>query len=542
MIKAKPPKGRPAMNRKIASFALLFFLILFASLSAQTEEPIKETVSVINVEVPVRVFSDGQSVPGLAREDFQVFEDGKPQVINGFHVFHKKINAAPETAEPAAPAQQPAGRYFVLIFRTYSCSEELEKGLQYLFDNVLRPQDQVLVMAGSRSLMFERLASDPEAHVKVLELVRSESRSAHNRTLNYLRSIEQNLNITQFRMKLKSRGNMNPDYLHEFLKSYLQAWQDFKRRYLTLELDKFYYFSRHLERIRKEKWVLNFYQLEQFPQIALGSDIEREINTYISNMEESQSPTLIAQGRILRKLQQSIEMEMKVTRDFPAEEASKLFYKVNATFHSFFMRAFYDAGNPELEFHSVASDIENSLRSLTEATGGTLVSSNDIETSLASIGEKADDYYLLTYEPTNAKKIGKIKVTVKDKKYKVLYDNNIRADYINEYLKKRDRENPSVKITELSFQKKKLSFVIRDFSLARIKGETAGLLMVRIRIMNDREQSLFDQSKSLKSAKKTFSLSLDFDFLASGKYDIIVDVLDQVSGKNCSEVIQPLVE
>ncbi|MBE0665387.1 MAG: hypothetical protein IH584_06150, partial [Candidatus Aminicenantes bacterium] len=362
------------------------------------------------------------------------------------------------------------------------------------------------------------------------------------RTLNFLRSIEQSLNMNKFRMAIGGRAALSADYLTNFLDSYLRAWQDFKRRYLSLELDKFYYFSRHLERIRKEKWVLNFYQLEQFPQIALGSEIERELNSYIGTLEESMNPTLIGQGRILKKLLQSIEMEMKVTKDFPAEEASKLFYKVNATFHSFFMRAFYDAGNPELEFHNVASDIENSLRALTEATGGTLISSNDVEASLATIGGKTDDYYLLTYEPTNAKKIGKLKVTVKDKKFKVLYDNNIRADYINEYLKKRDRENPSVKITELSFQKKQLAFVIRDYSQAKLKGETSGLLMVRIRIKNDREQSLFDQSKSLKSAKKTFSLSLDFDFLAAGKYDIIIDVLDQVSGKTCTEVIQPLVK
>ena len=65
---------------------------------------------------------------------------------------------------------------------------------------------------------------------------------------------------------------------------------------------------------------------------------------------------------------------------------------------------------------------------------------------------------------------------------------------------------------------------------------------IRIRIKNSESQTLFDQSKALRAPKKTFSLSLNFNFLTAGKYDIIVDVLDQVSGKTCTEIIQPLVE
>ena len=143
---------------------------------------------------------------------------------------------------------------------------------------------------------------------------------------------------------------------------------------------------------------------------------------------------------------------------------------------------------------------------------------------------------------TNAKKIGKIKVTVKDRRFKVLYDNNIRADYINDYLQKKEAATPSVKIRELSFSGKKLSFVISDFSLTAIKGAASGMLSVRIRIKNAEEQSVFDQSKNIQASKKTLTLSMEFAFLTAGKYDVIVDVLDQVSNKTCTEVIQPSVE
>jgi VWFA-related protein len=536
------------MNAMKRMTVFLASLALISPLAAQTQEPIKETVSVINVEVPVRVFSDGQSVSGLTKDDFEITEGGKVQQINGFYFFHKKIN--PEAAPPAGvnPAQQqPAGRYFVLVFRIYQYNEDLEKGLQYLFEKVFRPEDQLLVMANNRTLSFDHLGADAEAQGKIREVLRSESLSARNQLLNYVHSIEQNLNMAQFKMKLRNAGrggggyDAGPDYLENFLQSYLMAWKDFKRHYLSLELDKFYYFAKHLEKIRKEKWVLNFYQLEQFPQIALGSETENQLRNYFRNLQESENPTLIAQGRSLEKLLQSIDMEMNVAKDFPAEEASKLFYKVNATFHSFFMRVFTDMDSSELQFRQVATDIENGLRELTRTTGGTLAASNDVAAGLAAVSEKTDDYYMLTYEPANPKKIGKIKVTVKNKKYKVLYDDNMRADYISEYLAKKDAESPSVKIKELAFKDGKLSFVITDFSMAKVKGETTGVLSVRIRVLTAGQQSVFDQTKSLQAAKSKISLSLGFNSLAAGRYDIIVDVLDQVSGRTCTEIIQPLV-
>jgi selenocysteine lyase/cysteine desulfurase len=49
-----------------------------------------------------------------------------------------------------------------------------------------------------------------------------------------------------------------------------------------------------------------------------------------------------------------------------------------------------------------------------------LTSSNEIDAALEAVKEKADDFYMLTYEPTHAKKVGKIKVTVREKKFKVL--------------------------------------------------------------------------------------------------------------------------
>jgi hypothetical protein len=525
---------------------LLTSLFLLDPLRGQEEEIIREAVSVINVEVPVRVFFHGQSVPGLVKDEFQIFEDRKPQTINGFYALHKQMKSA--AAGPATEQRMP-GRYFVLVFRIYDCNRQLENGVVKLFNDIFLPDDQVLVMANTQVQFFERLGDDDQAQAKILELLKNESRKAFNQMLATLTSIERVVNISKFKMTLRDaqtkiqidKGILQ-DYIKGFLQTYLDAWREFKRLYLALDIDKYYYFSRHLEKVKREKWVLNFYQLEMFPQIAINSDIERSLSNFLDSLRSSEDPTASAYVSMITQLLNDIRKEMNVSNSFPAEEVSKLFYKVNATFHSFFIRTFKDTDNSELQFKNVATDIENSLRDLTRKTGGELLASADLQQSLDTLALKTDDYYMLTYEPANPKKVGKIKVEVKNQKYDVLYDNNIRADYINEYLQRKEAETPSVKIRGLVFKNKKLSFSIEDFSQTKIKGETLGMLTVRIRIKNSQEQIFLDQSKSLQASKKPLSLSLGFNSLSAGKYDIIVDVLDQVSDKSCTEVIQPLLD
>ena len=525
---------------------ILVCLSFPAAVAGQAEEPIKEAVSVVNVEVPVRVLDGGKSVLGLGRDDFQIFENNKPQAINGFYTLHKQMRAA----DPSAAAESaPRGRYFVLVFRTYDWNRQMQDGLDTLFGEILRPDDQLLVMSNTSALSFERLGDDDQARDKVEELLKGESQKAFNQLLVVLRGIEREVDITKFRMTLSDAGakglfsrGMTQDYIKSFLQNYLDAWKTFKRRYLALDIDKYYYFSRHLEKIRKEKWVLNFYQLEMFPQIALNSDVERLLRNFIENLRSTQNPTDMAYASMISQLLTDIHKEMSVSDGFPAVEVSKLFYKVNATFHSFFMRTLKESEDGELQFKNVSTDIENSLRELTRRTGGELLASSDLQQSLDTLAAKPDDYYILTYEPADAKKVGKIKVQVKDKKYDVLYDNNIRTDYITEYLRRKEADTPSLKIKDISFAYKKLHFVVSDYSLAKLEGAAAGMLSVRIRIKNSDEESVFDQSRSLKADKKTLSLSLEFKSLSAGKHDIVIDVLDQVSGKTCTELIQPLIQ
>lgn len=78
-------------QREMAISKKLFVLtsVLLLILASRAQE-ISQDVSVINIEVPVRVFKGDQFVDFLTIKDFEVFEDGIPQKIEAVYLIEKK--------------------------------------------------------------------------------------------------------------------------------------------------------------------------------------------------------------------------------------------------------------------------------------------------------------------------------------------------------------------------------------------------------------------------------------------------------------------
>jgi len=144
------------LNRIIVTAFLVFLMLLLGwSLplvsSPQTqEEPLKYTVEVFLIEIPVYVVDKkGNSVLDLKPEDFQIFEDGKEQKISHFALVQN------DSAEIASLARRyPAARrqFFLLFDLSFSSPKGIlrarEAGLKFLKDNILS-HDLVAVATSS---------------------------------------------------------------------------------------------------------------------------------------------------------------------------------------------------------------------------------------------------------------------------------------------------------------------------------------------------------------------------------------------------------
>ncbi|HEX7419796.1 MAG TPA: VWA domain-containing protein, partial [Thermoanaerobaculia bacterium] len=93
----------------------LSFLALSTTLFAQQQPrplpPLVEKVNVSVINVDATVLDAGKPVSGLTADDFELFEDGKPQRITNFYSVIGGAVHEDSTASPSAPAAAPVKRF-----------------------------------------------------------------------------------------------------------------------------------------------------------------------------------------------------------------------------------------------------------------------------------------------------------------------------------------------------------------------------------------------------------------------------------------------
>jgi VWFA-related protein len=109
---------RCAVRVGIAAALLVCPCVPALAQKAQRTEPptVKEEARVVVVEMPVNVVDrDGKPVENLKAEDFEVFDDGKPQTITGVEVLDQR-KPLPPAAPGEAPINPAASRHFLIVF------------------------------------------------------------------------------------------------------------------------------------------------------------------------------------------------------------------------------------------------------------------------------------------------------------------------------------------------------------------------------------------------------------------------------------------
>lgn len=499
-------------------------------------KPIIEKVTVTNIEVPVRVLYKNKPVTNLSKDDFIVYEDNKEMEINGFFLKRKKLKNT--LSSEVALKEAPPPRTFVLVFSITDFNQHIKRAVEHLYENIFRPNDRLLIFANDKTIHYANLENKDKIKSQLLTDLKEESYKVRRRLMNYINKVETYLNIHDFRVRFHVRQDFRPERLITFLKKYLLTWNDYKKKYLTPPVDRFYYFSRYLEEVKTEKWVFNFYQFDLFPKINIDSRTMnkiREISTQLINSREAGAHSM---GRLINTLLNQLMVDLNVASSFPTEDISKLFYKVDAAFHSFFIKNTERVSMSDLEYEEVASDIERTLKEITSITGGQNITSNNLVQSIDTVSESEDIYYILTYVPQTPEKAGKLKIKVKNKKYRVLYDDNFRADYIDEYIQRLEEKIkiPEIKIENFSFQGKVLIFTIKDYLMKETGSNPVGRMKVRIRLTDsDEALMLYDQEKICTAKNNKMKVSLGaFKRIARGEYHFFIDATDLFTGKKAN--------
>ena len=486
---------------------------------AQKQEKIVEEVDVINVILTVRVFSKGEPVKGLKKQDFRLEVDGKAVPINAFFEKRKKI----EVTEVEAKRPAFAPRLFVLVFTVSDYNINMKQCVDTLFQKIIRPNDRLIVVSNHYFLNDRTVTNVKKEKETIKEILEHESRLLRND----LRSIETELkSIVEDTM---NRGGSPQLITKEFQIRYLNVYDNYKSRYNNLKKVQSLNMAEYLKKQDLKKWVINFYQLGMFPQLKPAWDMRGQNGQSLRAVFEDwaeNSPWVRAELT-------ELDAKMRTADNHMVNEISKYFLNSQVTFHTLLMKGINMIYLDHFDYKPVATNSESIMRKITTLTGGEVAAGTNVEAFVEKISQKEDVYYVLSYIPLKTHKQQKVKVTLNvNKAYQIVYDNQERPRYMKKMIKKATQPDPQIQIKNLSYKNGILALHLTGIKMGDSDTRKRGKIHLRIKILNDKCDILTQTEKTFLCKEGNFVLRVMPPKLKEGNYDIVAEVGDLLTGKN----------
>lgn len=372
--------------------SLVIGILLCASLSAGQE--LRHEVSVVNIAVPVRVFSGGKFIDGLGLNDFEVYENGARQKIEAVYLIRKTGLERSEGPSASAPDLKPVvlSRHFILFFEMDEYLPQLGQAIDMFFSEVLTSGDTLRIIAPEDSWQMKKEAMDKMSRAALGKELKTRLRRALTLSGARIKSLLSDLGLQTYGLETSALAKRST--IDQIIK--LKAMND----------SSFENVSRFLKSIEGQKHIMIFYQKEAY-------SIPAEL---VGMWEEM---TLHRQERIDKN-------KIRVLFSDPETTIHFLFLtKKQTSVHDISFASSGAAGIAEM-----GGDFFQAFRDLAIATGGIVESSSSPVAAFRKALDASENYYLLYYRPEAYRADGtfkKIEVKVRGDRYKVTY----RAGYID---------------------------------------------------------------------------------------------------------------
>jgi hypothetical protein len=501
------------MKRKITHVStLLLFIISFIA----GQEKLQEQVGVTAVEVPVRVLLKGNTVKDLTREDFELFENGIKMEIQAFEV-KSRIMTKPIKVDFEKTTVGENKRVFVLIFNIFDYTIGVGEGIDYFFNNIFRPGDQIIILTENCLLKI-----DPKKNLSCLisdlkETLKKYKQISSYGTFKSYRDLREEADrlLEAFRRERDwDRATMN------FFDNYQRIWKEYKRRMILPDIDLYRSVIRRIRQIEGEKWAICFLQREIFPRLKNQGRLDYEIRRKLD--EPPENPVVEVMQRTIATKKAELDRIMDVSSDFPTELIKNLFMEANITFHLILMKSMRDVQSQDFELREVAQDYEDCFKQISRSTGGYMAFSNKAVEILDEASRNEDYYYLLVYYTKQKSLDTEVDINVKVRR------EGVRVIHLKRLLQ---TKVPIISIENFSIEKKTLKFSLANFAMMKIHGKEMGIADIKVTVFNDKSEIVFDESKTLDMERSEIKISLSFNWLASGNYFVIIQAIDKITNE-----------
>jgi VWFA-related protein len=396
--------------RSVAAIALACLAAAFFAgmVQAQVSEVIEVRVANVDVVVLDRA---GKPVTGLTKDDFQLFENGKPQPLTNFYEIRSQTLPAPgEAAVPAnTPATEPpteARKRSIVVFFDSSSIDFFARNkamdsVQRLMSTLVRDGDDAMIVTWNRGLqVVQPFTGDRAMLQRGVEAMHKKITNASLMKFEKQRVISGAGN--NIRMSIESQGRYTMRQAYE---DSVALWTnyatDLRNQDAQLMADVSRLFSVLAGSDRKKVFLFLSGELQETP----GMDVLAQIDS----MFEQQNIRIESPAQLQAK-DAGISKQLRVLAESASADGITM-YMVDVG-----DRRIDDTGSaPTDKSVDFLSDM-NSLMSmgmLAEATGGAILNgTKNFDNALRDVSRDLDSYYSLGYKPADGPKQRKIAVKV----------------------------------------------------------------------------------------------------------------------------------
>jgi hypothetical protein len=371
---------------------LLAVAVLSSDLPAQD---LQHEVSVINIEVPVRVYKGSRFVNSLSLDDFEIYEDGKLQRIEAAYLIGK--TEVKKSEGRSAPALKPKveSRHFVLFFEMDEYLYEVNKVLEEFIGSVIQPSDTAWIVTPKSGIQLKQDALAKVPRPTIVEQLKSR--------------LKRDIGVTSMALRgllgdLEYLATVGTDEARFAARTIFERLRDMK----VLDETKFVEFADLLKNLEGPKHVFIIYQKEVIAVPGAFAGFAADLDY--------------------------------VRKDFANQERiRKVYADVSATIHFLYVTKTrtnlkdIDVGSSDGKAAYLpdggSGDFFQAFRQLANVTGGRAESSANTAWLFDKAVEATENYYLLYYRPAEYRADGSYKeitVKVKGSGYTVSH----RAGYI----------------------------------------------------------------------------------------------------------------
>ncbi len=406
------------MKKQIFAILIAIFCLTFSS------QQIQEERVVINVEVPIRVFGGDTFIDNLTLDDFEVYEDGKLQKIEAVYLIRKKSIERREEKKRFVPQ---ISRHFYLWFEISEYMPRIRKAVDYFFDNVFSPGDNLAIITPLKAYNLNSRALELRAGEKIadqlISLLRKDATIGNSEYRSVLRDLRELAKV------IESKGggegektsqdvadSLSDVFEASSLEEVVEMYSSVVKRLESLRrMDQqgLLNFAEFLKNKEGQKHIFLFYEREFLPQLHPNT-ISKFMFAYQDN------PALLLS---LSNLFESYTREVFID----VEEVKQAFADSSISIHFLFIKKSPELGS-SLLMQERSEDVYLAFKQMAQATGGLTETSANPAYAFKRAVEAFENYYLLYYSPKDYTRDGefkKIKVRVKGKKFKITH----RAGY-----------------------------------------------------------------------------------------------------------------